>query len=202
MIGKKQAAPRSSGGIGAWQTHAIGFVLLASVLGAGLVLGLRPVLAQRDTMAELAMRQADLHARLDGARRQERILRDELYALEELGAGWNERAGQGATLNQSMAKLTQIGQSAGLSLHTVRAGDANALEFFEVTPIAVEGSGGYAQCAGFISEVLAAMPNVTIERFSLAAPGPGSGEGGAVSLVFAWYSDSGAQGAGESGTSG
>ncbi len=170
-----------------WQSHLIGGALLAATLGAGVVVGVLPELDEKEHRRQLDEERSALQQELDLARQQQRALREQLVELQDLGAGWaSERAVRG-TLNNGMARIGTLAAEREIRITAMSASEREQLELFEVTPIALEGEGGFDDVALFMSDLVEAMPNVTVERVDMRANGT-SGPG-SFSMGLAWYSD-------------
>ncbi|MEQ8770664.1 MAG: type 4a pilus biogenesis protein PilO [Phycisphaerales bacterium] len=167
--------------------HAIGSVVVSAIIGAGLFFGLVPELDQNDVRRSLMAERAALQTELETARREQRDLREELVKLQDLGAGWAAQRAERVSLNQGMARIGALAKERDLTIRSMSAGEPEALNLFIVTPIEIEGSGGYDALGRFMSDIIDDMSNVTIERFD-ARRGRGGGSG-VFTMSLAWYAD-------------
>ncbi len=171
-----------------WRTHAIGGVALVGVIAGGVVVGVLPELDRNEVQRELNEERARLLADRDVALQEQRAMREELVAVQDLGAGWAAQRDQRGTLNAGMARLASIATERGVRLDSLSAGDASRTQLFDVTPIEADGVGAFEACALFMSDVIERMPNVTIDSFELRGDAR-TGDGG-FSMRLAWFSDS------------
>lgn len=174
-----------------WKLHAVGLALLGGMLAGAFMVAVRPIQRQREQADRLLDAHAQLQAEIDDVRGVERDLRDELARLGALGAGWEARRGESRTLNERLADIAVVAERNGVRVHTLRPGTAQKGSFFTITPVAIVGEAGYAQCAAFVRDLLEHLPDVTIEALELRAVRSENGEAtGGLTLGLAWYADS------------
>lgn len=173
------------------------------ILAAGYAAGVRPVLQVREQAEAALQTQVAIKARIEEARAVERDLKAELGRFEALGAGWEAKRGPTRTLNERLADIARIAEGRGVRVHTVKPGVAEPGEFFTITPIAIVGEADYAAVAGFVRDLLEALPDVTVESLEVRARRSGNGAAGAgLTVGLAWYTDSEGARPSSRGTSG
>lgn len=173
-----------------WKIHLGGLASVAGVIALAYWFGARPAMLQRDRLAELRARIAEVRRDVELAEANERVLQEELESLGTLGADWAALRGEPRTLNERLAELTALAEHHGLRLTSTQPGDPERREFFTVRRITVAGSGGYTACAAFLHDLVDALPDLTVEGLELEAEGSERAREASFRFDLAWYADS------------
>ena len=177
--------------------HAVGSGAALALAAAVYVLGIGPWLARA---GELEKERAALTAALEQAERQ----RASLAASANAIAGARRKLESSrvqlrplATLNQQIARLTELAAACGLRIGQVTPGQAAVGTRAAAVPITLGGVGGYGQLVGLLERLRDEHPDVIVNGYRLAAvPAAGTENGpreAQFTLDLSWFSAPDAQ---------
>lgn len=170
-----------------WRTHAVGAALLLGIAGFGVFAGVLPELDRKEVLRSLNVERTLLQESLHESRDVQRKLREELVELQELGADWASQRASRASLNHGMASISTIANDRDVVVGMMRTQDPRTISLFNVTKIELQGEGGYDDVALFMSDIVAQLPNVTVDWLEMRSElRAGTGT---FSMHLTWYAD-------------
>ena len=169
-----------------WRTDAIAVGLLA-LLTAALAVAPASVLLGRREQAkqdadELTVQQKQLRALDD----ELNALTAQLTAVEEAMGAQSVRLDPPDAVNTRLAVLSELASGCGLQIDKLRPGRPIPNQHYQTVPLHVAGVGSYRQCAVFLRQVKAAMPDTSAQTFALAGNGLNPLQPGTFTFVLQW----------------
>ncbi|MCE9591976.1 MAG: type 4a pilus biogenesis protein PilO [Planctomycetes bacterium] len=179
------------GGIlGGWRPHqvdAMGAAVLACIVVAGYVVGVRPTYKHMEMRAVLAGRvDAENDKASDLTTSLQSLTRSLDQTQKELHKGVPQLEAV-QSLNRHLAGLTQMGTANGLRIDGLEPGKTSRSQYYDTVEIRLTGKGAYRDCTRFLSQLYRDMPDTSVTAIELAGQ-PGSADpSAAFTFVLSWY---------------
>lgn len=150
-----------------WQIDAGGLALCAALAAAWYYAGLQPLQQAR---ADRVSAEEELRAKTRDAEtlQADRAgVQHRLKELEDAIGASRVRLEPADRINERVAGLTALARDEGLRLDEIKPGAGTALARYMTVPIHISGSGLYAKCAGFLTELHGQFPDVGVTSLDL-----------------------------------
>ncbi len=164
-----------------------GLVVGLLLTGVVFMLGVKPVLDRE------ADRAAQRHAVSDQQREADRVtatltvMRNNLVKFREAVQASSIQLRNTAYLNQRVGEITSLATSAGLQVDEVMPGSVTSGDRYDMVPIELAGTGGFAACAKLLDELHTAFPDVGVSSLEIIGKPAAPHEPATYRIGLTWY---------------
>lgn len=169
--------------------HAMGTLVLLSLIGAVTMLGVHPLVQQHRVEREATLEAAMLRDEISTLRAQNAAIeRTRVTLLDRIGESQLQLHGLDA-LNERLAGITEVLERSGLVVDGLSPQPALSAARFASVRIRVSGQGDYPSVTRAIADVHRGFSDVHIEALAMRAGDARTGAAGAFEFVCVWIAD-------------
>ncbi len=151
-----------------WQIDAAGVVACALLTAAAYLIGILPILRQRDEATVLEGQVTEQRQKAASAASMARTLRGQLASAQNTLAQLTVPLQPATSANSRIASITTLAAERGLDVQYIRAGALQPGSRFSQLPIQLSALGSYRTSAALIHEMRQKFPDMAVASFELS----------------------------------